>query len=81
MESYLNLWLQFELFVNHLFLTYSESQIYEYIARVFNNVVFSTYLRSNAAENEFNISVDVLHISGLLIYLELKIKHIFLRII
>ena len=29
---------------------YSESQIYEYIARVFYNVVFSTYLRSNAAE-------------------------------
>ena len=29
---------------------YSESQIYEYIARVFYNVVFSTYLGSNAAE-------------------------------
>ena len=29
---------------------YSESQIYEYIARVFYNVVFSTYLRSNAAQ-------------------------------
>ena len=29
---------------------YSESQIYEYIARVCYNVVFSTYLRSNAAE-------------------------------
>ena len=27
-----------------------ESQIYEYIARVFYNVVFSTYLGSNAAE-------------------------------
>ena len=31
-------------------LLYSESQIYEYIARVFYNVVFSTYLGSNAAE-------------------------------
>ena len=30
--------------------SYSESQIYEYIARVFYNVVFSTYLISNAAE-------------------------------
>ena len=29
---------------------YSESQIYEYIARVFYNVVFSTYLGSTAAE-------------------------------
>ena len=29
---------------------YSESQIYEYKARVFYNVVFSTYLGSNAAE-------------------------------
>ena len=29
---------------------YSESQIYIYIARVFYNIVFSTYLRSNAAE-------------------------------
>ena len=29
---------------------YSESQIYEDIARVFYNVVFSTYLGSNAAE-------------------------------
>ena len=29
---------------------YNESQIYEYIARVFLNVVFSTYLGSNAAE-------------------------------
>ena len=29
---------------------YSESQIYEYIARVFYNVVFSTYFGSNAAE-------------------------------
>ena len=52
-------------------------QVYEYIARVFNNVVFSTYLRSNAAKNEFNISIAVLHILGLLIYLELKIKSSF----
>ena len=29
---------------------YSESRICEYLARVFYNVVFSTYLRSNAAE-------------------------------
>ena len=29
---------------------YSESQIYEYIARVFYNVGFSTYLGSNTAE-------------------------------
>ena len=49
---------------------YSESQIYEYIARVFNNVVFSAYLGSNAAGNEFNILIAFLHISGLLIYLE-----------
>ena len=28
---------------------YSESQMYEYIARVFYNVVFSTYLGSNGA--------------------------------
>ena len=52
---------------------YSESQIYEFIARVFNNVVFLTYLGSNAAGNEFNILIAFLHISGLLIYLELKI--------
>ena len=58
---------------------YSESQIYEYIARVFYNVVFSTYLGSNAARNEFNILIAVLHISGLLIYLELKIKKQFLK--
>ena len=38
--------------VTHTFLIleiFSESQIYNYIARVFYNVVFSTYLRSNAA--------------------------------
>ena len=29
---------------------YTESQIYEYIARVFYNVVFSLFLGSNAAE-------------------------------
>ena len=28
----------------------SEFQVYEYIARVLYNVLFSTYLRSNAAE-------------------------------
>ena len=55
---------------------FSESQIYEYIARVFYNVVFSTYLRSNASEK---ILIDVLHISGLLIYLELKVKSSFLK--
>ena len=54
---------------------YSESQIYEYIARVFYTVVFSTYLGSNAAEkNEFNVLIAFLHISGLLIYLELNMK-------
>ena len=37
-------------FICCLHITYSESQIYEYIARVFYNVVFSTYLGSNAAE-------------------------------
>ena len=42
------------------------------------NFVFSTYLRSNAAENEFNISIDALHISGTLIYFEL-IKKQFLK--
>ena len=47
----------------------------------FYNVVFSTYLESNAAENEFNILIAVLHISGLLIYLELKIENSFLKII
>ena len=31
---------------------YSESQIYEYITRVLYNVVFSTYLGSNAAEKQ-----------------------------
>ena len=36
-------------------LSYSEPQIYEYIERVFNNIVFSTYLGSNTAGNEFNI--------------------------
>ena len=60
---------------------YSESQIYEYIARVFYNVVFSTYLGSNAAGNAFNILIDFLNISGLLIYLELKIINSFLKII
>ena len=45
-----------------------------YIARVFYNVVFSTYLGSNAVGNEFNILIAFPHISGLLIYLELKIK-------
>ena len=30
--------------------SYSESQIFKYIARVFHNVVFSTYLGSKAAE-------------------------------
>ena len=34
---------------------YSESQIYDYIARVSYNVVFSTYLGSNAAEIELRI--------------------------
>jgi len=32
-------------------------------------------------KNEFNKSIAVLHISGLLIYLELKIKTSFLKII
>ena len=59
---------------------YSESQIYEYIARVFNYVVFSTYLGSTAAGNEFNILIAFLHISGLLIYLELKIINSFLKL-
>ena len=36
------------------FFNYSESQIYEYIARVFYNVVFSTYLGSMPRKNEFN---------------------------
>ena len=58
---------------------YSESQIYEYIARVFYNVVFSTNLESSAAGNEFNILIAFLHILGLLIYLELKIKKQFLK--
>ena len=58
---------------------YSESQIYEYIARVFYNVVFSICLGSNAAGNEFNILISFLHISGLLLYLELKIKKQFLK--
>ena len=55
--------------------SYSESQIYDYIARLFYNVIFLTYLRSNDAENEFNISIAFLHILGH-IYLELKIKRI-----
>ena len=51
-------------------------------SKSFYNVVFYTYLGSNAAEkNEFNILIAVLHISGILIYLELKIKSSFLRII
>ena len=62
-------------------LYYSESHIYEYIARVFYNVVFSTYLGSNASGNEFNILIAFLHTSGLLIYLELKIKSSFSRVI
>ena len=32
-------------------------------------------------KNEFNILIALLHISGLLIYLELKIKNSFLKII
>ena len=36
---------------------YSESQIYGYVARVFCNVVFSTYLRSNAAEKRVYYTV------------------------
>ena len=41
----------------------------------FYNVVFSTFVRSLAVEkNEFNISIAVPHISGLLIYLELQKK-------
>ena len=49
-------------------------------ARVVYNVVFSTYLGSNAAEkNEFNIVIAFLHISGLLVYLEIKIKKQFLK--
>ena len=55
---------------------YSESQIYEYIARDFI-MSYSQMPR----KNEFNIEIAVLHISGLLIYLELKIKSSFLRII
>ena len=46
----------------------------------FYNVVFSTFVRSLAVEkNEFNISIAVPHISGLLIYLELKINKQFLK--
>ena len=46
----------------------------------FYNVVFSTYLRSNAAENEY-LLITVLHISGLYIYLEIKIKSSYLKLI
>ena len=41
---------------------YTESQIYEYIARVFYNVVFSLFLGSNAAEKRvwyINISLQM----------------------
>ena len=69
------------LFSYILEILYSESQIYEYIARVFHNVVFSTYLGSTPRKIEFNIYIAFLHISGLLIYLELKIKNSFLKII
>ena len=58
-------------YIAHLYYTwlrttnyYSESQIYEYIARVFYNVVF--IFGSNAAEK----LIYRIHISGLLIYLE-----------
>ena len=60
---------------------YNESQMYEYIIRVFYNVVFLTYLRSNAAEKRYFFWIAVLQISGILIYLELRIKSSFLRII
>ena len=50
---------------------YSESQIYEYIARNCYNVVFSTYLKIKCRGKT---SIAVLYISGLLLHLELKIK-------
>jgi len=61
---------------------YSESQIYDYIARVF---IMSYYLFKIKCrgENEFNINISIacIFISGLLIYLELKMKRIFYIII
>ena len=60
---------------------YSESQIYEYIARVFI-MSYSQHISDQMPrKNELDISIAFLHISELLIYLELEIKCSFLRII
>jgi len=50
--------------------SYSGSQVYEYIARVFIMSNYQHISDQMPRKNEFNISTAVLLISGLLIYLE-----------
>ena len=59
-------------------LTHIKDPVYEYIARVFYNVVLHIQVQM-PRKNEFNINIYCIHISGLLIYLELKIKKVSLE--